>query len=91
MTLRDDIVFVMFLFQAYLYRVDKARPNEFGYVYEIKSGKKDNNYEQEVQSFEGNDGTQSGKDCEDDEKISVGETNIHDTSLRNTVHKLKNN
>jgi hypothetical protein len=34
MTLRDDVVFVMFLVQVYLYRVDKTRTNEFGYSYE---------------------------------------------------------
>ena len=34
MTLRDDVVFVIFLVQAFLYRVDKTRPNEFGYAYE---------------------------------------------------------
>ena len=34
MTLQDDVVFVMFLVQAYIYRVDKARTNEFGYSYE---------------------------------------------------------
>lgn len=34
MTLRDDIVFVCFLGQAYIYRVDKSRSNEFGYAYD---------------------------------------------------------
>jgi hypothetical protein len=34
MTLRDDVVFVIFLIQAYIYRVDKTRTNEFGYAYE---------------------------------------------------------
>jgi len=34
MTLRDDVVFVIFLIQVYLYRVDKSRTNEFGYSYE---------------------------------------------------------
>jgi len=34
MTLRDDVVFVIFLIQVYLYRVDKTRSNEFGYSYE---------------------------------------------------------
>uniref|UniRef100_A0A7S3Q1K8 Cleft lip and palate transmembrane protein 1-like protein n=1 Tax=Chaetoceros debilis TaxID=122233 RepID=A0A7S3Q1K8_9STRA len=34
MTLRDDIVFIIFLLQAYIYRVDKSRTNEFGYAYE---------------------------------------------------------
>lgn len=33
MTLRDDVVFVLFLVQVYLYRVDKKRTNEFGYSY----------------------------------------------------------
>jgi len=33
MTLRDDVVFVVFLVQAYIYRVDKSRANEFGYAY----------------------------------------------------------
>lgn len=34
MTLRDDVVFLCFLVQVYLYRVDKTRSNEFGYSYE---------------------------------------------------------
>jgi hypothetical protein len=34
MTLRDDVVFVIFLVQVYVYRVDKTRSNEFGYSYE---------------------------------------------------------
>lgn len=34
MTLRDDLVFVIFLSQAYMYRVDKTRTNEFGFAYE---------------------------------------------------------
>ena len=34
MTLRDDIVFVGFLIQAYIYRVDKSRTNEFGFAYD---------------------------------------------------------
>mmetsp|Transcript_5270 Transcript_5270/g.10056 ORF Transcript_5270/g.10056 Transcript_5270/m.10056 type:complete len:665 (+) Transcript_5270:102-2096(+) len=34
MTLRDDVVFFVFLIQAYLYRVDKSRTNEFGYAYD---------------------------------------------------------
>jgi len=33
MTLRDDFVFIIFLVQAYMYRVDKSRINEFGYAY----------------------------------------------------------
>lgn len=33
MTLRDDLVFLVFLYQRYLYPVDASRPDEFGYVY----------------------------------------------------------
>ena len=36
MTLRDDVVFLVFLLQVYWYRVDKTRRNEFGYSYEDK-------------------------------------------------------
>jgi hypothetical protein len=34
MTLRDDVVFAVFLLQAYWYRVDPSRVNEFGYAYD---------------------------------------------------------
>merc|ERR1712232_1323801 len=33
MTLRDDIVFFIFLYQRHIYKVDPTRPDEFGYVY----------------------------------------------------------
>jgi len=39
MTMRDDVVFVIFLVQVYIYRVDKTRSNEFGYSYEDEDGK----------------------------------------------------
>ncbi|DBB17996.1 hypothetical protein WJX82_010310 [Trebouxia sp. C0006] len=31
---RDDLVFLVYIYQRYAYRVDKKRPNEFGYVAE---------------------------------------------------------
>ena len=34
MTLRDDLVFFIYLYQRYLYPVDKKRANEFGRAYE---------------------------------------------------------
>ena len=34
MTLRDDLVFFIYLYQRYLYPVDKKRTNEFGRAYE---------------------------------------------------------
>ncbi|CAK0872998.1 unnamed protein product [Prorocentrum cordatum] len=33
MTLRDDIVFFIFLYQLWIYKVDPNRPDEFGFVY----------------------------------------------------------
>lgn len=32
--LRDDVIFFVFLYQRYLYPVDKTRPNEYGRAYE---------------------------------------------------------
>jgi hypothetical protein len=32
MTLRDDVVFLVVLYQTYIYRTDKSRVNEFGMV-----------------------------------------------------------
>jgi hypothetical protein len=34
MTLRDDVVFLVFLYQLWLYPVDKTRADEYGYVYD---------------------------------------------------------
>ncbi|CAE7339799.1 CLPTM1L [Symbiodinium pilosum] len=34
MTLRDDVVFLIFLYQRHIYRVDLQRPDEFGNVYD---------------------------------------------------------
>lgn len=33
---RDDIVFMVFLYQRWVYRVDKSRVNEFGQRYDDK-------------------------------------------------------
>ena len=33
MTLRDDVVFLGFLYQWWIYPTDKLRPNEFGFLY----------------------------------------------------------
>lgn len=41
MTLRDDVIFLMFLFQVYQYRVDKSRTNEFGYSYDDSGERND--------------------------------------------------
>ena len=33
MTLRDDLVFMIFLYQLYIYPVDKKRADEYGFVH----------------------------------------------------------
>ena len=53
MTLRDDIVFFIFLIQAYIYRVDKSRCNEFGYSYNERGHKED--VGEEVSEHRGDD------------------------------------
>lgn len=35
---RDDVVFLIFLYQRYIYRVDKTRHNEFGFAEEAAEG-----------------------------------------------------
>ena len=44
MTHRDDLVFLVFVYQWYAYRVDKTRPNEFGRVYEADGPETDDGY-----------------------------------------------
>lgn len=39
---RDDIVFIIYLYQRYLYPVDKSRINEFGESFEEKNFSKIN-------------------------------------------------
>jgi hypothetical protein len=34
--LRDDLVFLIYLYQRYLYPIDKARANEYGESFEDK-------------------------------------------------------
>ncbi|OLL23074.1 Cleft lip and palate transmembrane protein 1 [Neolecta irregularis DAH-3] len=38
-TLRDDVIFFIYIYQCYLYPVDKTRPNEFGQTDEVDETK----------------------------------------------------
>lgn len=51
MTLRDDIVFFMFLYQLYLYPVDSTRPDEYGFVYLEKKEKERKRKEKEKKAI----------------------------------------
>mmetsp|Transcript_2993 Transcript_2993/g.7171 ORF Transcript_2993/g.7171 Transcript_2993/m.7171 type:complete len:660 (+) Transcript_2993:50-2029(+) len=80
MTLRDDVVFLCFLVQVYIYRVDKTRSNEFGYSYEE----------------EGHDSIDTNKpyQCVAEEKCKVHSTGISNVdepapSVNNETSKLK--
>jgi hypothetical protein len=52
MTFRDDIVFVIFIYQWYIYPVDKTRTNEFGFQYDKVRGEDG----QDGQGEDGQDG-----------------------------------
>jgi len=72
MTLRDDLVFCVFLVQAFLYRVDRSRANEFGYAYgEVVDG--DLNGEGVTSSGDGGVVTDDGDDARSSAPIDKGE------------------
>eukprot|EP01126_Amoeba_proteus_P064821 TRINITY_DN9121_c0_g1_i8.p1 TRINITY_DN9121_c0_g1~~TRINITY_DN9121_c0_g1_i8.p1 ORF type:complete len:261 (+),score=65.29 TRINITY_DN9121_c0_g1_i8:235-1017(+) len=57
-TLRDDLVFLVYLYQYWIYPVDKTRPNEFGYVFS-KDPNPASGVEKEVEKEEAVVSTQS--------------------------------
>lgn len=66
---RDDIIFAMYLYQRWIYRVDKTRVNEFGYVEEEDHGaatdeQEDGSSEDKTKSNppESSDGAETKKD-----------------------------
>jgi len=87
-TLRDDVVFFIYLYQMWIYPVDKTRANEFGYVYETdkkdKKEKPDNTTQPEQKSQEkridhknNTESTQSVKDKDlKPEKVKAKKANI---------------
>eukprot|EP00929_Paragymnodinium_shiwhaense_P089274 TRINITY_DN49447_c0_g1_i1.p1 TRINITY_DN49447_c0_g1~~TRINITY_DN49447_c0_g1_i1.p1 ORF type:complete len:763 (+),score=145.37 TRINITY_DN49447_c0_g1_i1:113-2401(+) len=80
MTLRDDIVFFIFLYQRWLYPVDKDRPDEFGFVYkeDEPEGEKLPNEEQalEDKTKDDEDATQKAEP----QALSDGDKTAPDTS-----------
>lgn len=40
-TLRDDLIFFIYLYQRWIYPVDLSRPNEYGFAYEGEGREKD--------------------------------------------------
>lgn len=70
MTLRDDVVFLLFLFQVYLYRVDKSRTNEFGYSYDEDGEEKKLLLENDNKAAEGEQDTVEAEKTDGKEKQS---------------------
>lgn len=50
MTFRDDVVFLGFLYQWWIYRIDKSRPNEYGFMYEEEGDNEDKAKEIEMRT-----------------------------------------
>ena len=51
--LRDDIIFVIYLFQRWKYPTDMTRPNEYGQVFEQKEDQKDDQKDDSTISADG--------------------------------------
>ncbi|KAK0089851.1 hypothetical protein PV325_005158 [Microctonus aethiopoides] len=45
---RDDIVFFIFLYQRWIYKIDHTRVNEFGFTGDMEDKKVDNNHEKSI-------------------------------------------
>jgi len=75
MTLRDDFVFLCFLVQVYIYRVDKTRSNEFGYSYNEDGGEVEGNDEGELLNNENTHKDHSVSKCNLEENESSAPTN----------------
>jgi hypothetical protein len=60
---RDDIVFVIYLYQRWIYPVDKTRANEYGQVFDSKKkmGEDENDNEDENESKDDNENKNEGK------------------------------
>lgn len=61
---RDDLVFAMYLYQRWIYRVDKSRVNEFGYVEEDtdKATTDEDQSQKKIVSNETAEGSEAKKD-----------------------------
>merc|ERR1719273_1622056 len=68
---RDDIVFFVFLYQAYLYPVDKTRANEYGIAYEEK--KTTHTLKKKMANDTGNSGDVDDNDDDSDKNIDKNE------------------
>jgi hypothetical protein len=67
---RDDIIFLIYLYQRWAYRVDKTRPNEFGWVEADAEKKKQEELEGAKEEVLALEGSSTGKKKRKDAKAS---------------------
>ena len=70
MTLRDDVVFVIFLVQWWKYPVDQTRPDEFGFTYLSEEAKEQETRRLADQAGQADQDDQAEQNKEPDPKIT---------------------
>ena len=94
MTLRDDVVFVIFLVQVYIYRVDKSRTNEFGYSYKQEGDDEDNNHNKNNSDVINSDNSNRiviVDDDDDDENATVDGQPVIASKAKNEAGSMEKN
>eukprot|EP00466_Bigelowiella_natans_P011518 jgi/Bigna1/89733/estExt_fgenesh1_pg.C_540109 len=88
-TLRDDLVFFVYIYQRFLYPVDKTRPNEFGFAYEADAAakKEEDSKDKDDAGGDKDDGRLRGQEVkeEKDEKSVQRDPAADDASAATTV------
>ncbi|XP_017769003.1 PREDICTED: cleft lip and palate transmembrane protein 1 [Nicrophorus vespilloides] len=65
---RDDIIFLVFLYQRWMYRVDKTRMNEFGFAAEPVNAVENTQQQIEAKPVEGEKETTANENIEENKK-----------------------
>ncbi len=95
MTFRDDLIFLIFLYQWYIYPNDKSRSNEFGFAYENPAAQKETvpiesngdlavtNGAKVTEEDEVEEGNDDDDDDDDDDEVDVAKIvdNIINTKM----------
>ena len=85
----DDLVFFIFLYQRYLYPVDKSRAREYGFV-RCARGRRKGRQKEEIANVQ--DTTLPEKDSKDDHPTEKEEVIIQQYIIRyNTLHRQSYN
>jgi len=71
---RDDAIFLIYLYQRWIYRVDKTRPNEFGYVEDAAAAAELEAKEKESEAATTGDDTAEGSESVDNKQTEEEES-----------------